>query len=323
MDHEIFGSPRKYVLPALHAGPSGIIPYPGGKHAIAADIMKMVPRDVDAIAIPFCGGGSLLIAAAEEFADSQCRLIASEPCPALCSLFVALQKHGRSVAEYLRGIKEHYGYVDRELFGRCLTVMRTSDDLIERAVATYIYFRSVWVTAARFFRPSGFSESRGRSALSDQLIRRLPVIGENLRRVEFHAESYDVTFGRVRRYGDRALIIADPPYLGRDWSVYNCGFCQERLADDIRSISSQFIMTLDTSHESLSRYAAFARIYYRMNYSSTEPSSGRRKIGVEQLIYRGNISVESVMHMSRRWSSDFVRFDRRTSAVNDNDALLE
>jgi site-specific DNA-adenine methylase len=296
MEHKILGVTCKYVLPALHAGNVTVIPYPGGKSYVASDIFMAAPDDVDAIAVPFLGGGSLLFAAIEKYANRECRIIASDTCDVLYSLFVGLQKHGRCVAEYLNGIRQHYGYVTRELFDRCVVLIGSSSDIVEKAVAAYIYFRSVWVSAARFFRNSGYSEKRGQRALSDDLIRRLPVMAE-----KFHNENYQNTLKRVQIYGHRALVIADPPYVGRDMTLYNCNFSQDQFASDIDSGASQFMVTLDVSPESLERYSAHKKVYYRMNYSGTDPLTRRRKTGVEQLIYRGAISAEKIMQLGSRW----------------------
>ena len=301
MEHKILGVTCKYVVPALHAGALKLIPYPGGKSYVAHDIVEVAPDEIDAIAVPFLGGGSLLFAVIEKYGTRGCRIIASDTCDVVHSLFVGLQKHGRCVAEYLNSIRQHYGYVSRELFDRCLVLIGSSSDIVEKAVAAYIYFRSVWVSAARFFRASGYSEKRGQRALSDDLIRRLPVMAEKFRSVEFHNENYQQTLQRVQTYGHRALVIADPPYVGRDMTLYNCNFSQDQFASDIHSGANQFIVTLDVSPESLERYSAHKKVYFRMNYSGTDPLTRRRKTGVEQLIYRGAISAEKIMQLGSRW----------------------
>lgn len=318
MNRSVLGVCRKYLLPALHAGGGTVIPYPGGKRSVASDLIELAPDDIDAVAVPFMGGGSLRFAAIDKYAESRCRLIASDTCDVLYSLFTGLQKHGRIISEYLNGIKHNYGYVSRDLFERCLEVLDFSDNVVERAVAGYIYFRTVWVSAARFFRPSGYSEKRGQRALSYDLIRRLPAVANKLANVEFYNEGYEQTLGRVKKYVSRGLIIADPPYVNREKSLYNCGFNQDQFASDIDRTGSQFMVTIDVSPESLARYSPYKKVYFRMNYSGTDPLTRRRKTGVEQLIYRGAISAEKIMQLGSRWMIECPELG--DGAANDNAA---
>lgn len=277
------------VLPTRIHRPAelGLISLVGGKRQIVDKIFRFAPSCAEVVCVPFSGAFTFGLFAAKFYKKRAGvrRIIMSDVYEPLTNLAEVVRKDAFHFASRLNFIRERYSTVSMQMFEDAIDVVKSSQAPFERAIAYYLYNAFCWPPRQFHLQNAGYTPSRENKMLSSSRLRRIPAIGEILLETEIYNEDYRQTLERAAVAERRALIILDPPYIGRDVQLYGSKFDHVALRHAMENTHCRFMMTLDASPTSIEAYSHYCRAFYYLRYSRYAGKRGSpRARGVEQLI---------------------------------------
>jgi len=265
--------------------------FPGGKSRAVSQILPLVP-DFEEYREPMVGGGSVFLALRQRFPNR--RYWINDLNYELYCFWKVAQECAHLLADALHRLREETKN-GRELFYRLLERYGQGDEF-ERAVRFFALNR---ITFSGTVDSGGYSEHAFRERFTPSAI-------ERIRRLEPLLQGVHITHGDyesvLRAMGEGVFVFLDPPYYSAMESRL-CGkrgelhlnFDHQRLAQVLREVSHQWLLTYDDCPFVRHLYADYTQVRWTLQYGMNNYKQPIARPGRELFIANYPIQAQGAL----------------------------